>query len=117
MVATGASMDLLQNLHPFFLRDTLLKQFLLRVLTHKLPLDEYIVLAMSDKVLHLDFVMGNVYRHEIPYERFCLVTTTGRNRSDQLVCKRLFNHRIFFLLDGRLHKVLDKNSMGNLCLG
>jgi hypothetical protein len=117
MVATGASMDLLQNLHPFFLRDALLKQFLLRVLTHKLPLDEYIVLAMSDKALHLDFVMGNVYIYEIPYERFSLVTATSRNRNDQLVHEWLFSHRLFFLLDGRLHKVLDKNSMGNLCSG
>jgi hypothetical protein len=73
MVATGASMDLLQNLHPFFLRDALLKQFILCVLTHKLPLDEYIVLATPDKALHLNFVMGNVCRREIPYERLSLV--------------------------------------------
>jgi hypothetical protein len=100
MVATGASMDLLQNLHPFFLRDALLKQFLLHVLTHKLPLDKYIVLAMPDKVLHLNFVMGNICGCEIPYERLSLVATAGQNRSDQLVCKRLFYHGLFFLLGG-----------------
>jgi hypothetical protein len=114
MVATGASMDLLQNLHPFSLRDALLKQFLLRVLTHKLPLDEYIVLATPDKVLHLNFVMGNVCRHEIPYERLSPITTAGQNRGNQLVCEQLFSHRLFFLLDGRLHKVLDENSIQNL---
>jgi hypothetical protein len=78
MVATGASMDFLQNLYPFFLRDALLKQFLLHVLTHKLPLDKYIVLATLDKVLHLNFVMGNVYRREIPCECLSPVTTTSR---------------------------------------
>jgi hypothetical protein len=84
MVATGASMDLFQNLHPFFLRDTLLKQFLLHILTHNLPLDEYIVLATPDKALHLDLVMGNICRREIPYEWFSPVATAGRNRGDQL---------------------------------
>jgi hypothetical protein len=78
-------MDLLQNLHPFILRDALLKQFLLRVLTHKLPLDEYIVLAMPDKALHLHFFMGNIYKREIPYERFSPVAAAGRNRDNQLV--------------------------------
>jgi hypothetical protein len=115
MVTIGASMDLLQNLHPFFLRDALLKQFLLRVLTNKLPLDEYIVLSTPDKALHLDFVMGNICSHKIPYERFSLVTAASRNHGDQLVCGQLFSHRLFFLLEGQLHKVLDKNSMGNLC--
>jgi hypothetical protein len=110
-------MDLLQNLHPFILRDALLKQFLLRVLTHKLPLDEYIVLATMDKALYLDFVMWNICRCEIPYERFSLVAVAGRSRSDQLICGRLFSHRLLFLLDGWLDKVLDKNSMGNLCSG
>jgi hypothetical protein len=80
----------------------------------KLPLDEYIVLATPDKVLHLNFVMGNVCRHEIPYERLSPITTAGRNRGDQLVCEQLFSHRLFFLLDGRLHKVLDENSIQNL---
>jgi hypothetical protein len=77
MVATGACMDLLQNFHPFILRDALLKQFLLRVLTHKLPLNEYIVLATLDKAFHLNFVMGNIYRREIPYEWFSLVAAAG----------------------------------------
>jgi hypothetical protein len=117
MVATSASMDLLQNLHPFFLRDALLKQFLLRVLTHKLSLNEYIVLATPDKVLHLDFVVGNIYKREILYERFSPIVAAGRNCSDQLVCECLLSHRLFFLLDGWLHKVLDKNSMGNLYSG
>jgi hypothetical protein len=79
MVVTGASIDLLQNLHPFFLRDTLLKQFLLRVLTHKLPLDEYVVLATPDKALHLNFIMGNICRREIPYEWLSLIAVAGQN--------------------------------------
>jgi hypothetical protein len=117
MVATGASMDLFQNLHPFFLRDALLKQFLLHVLTHKLPPDKYIVLATPYKVLHLNFVVENICSHEIPYEWLSPIVVASQNHGDQLVCKRLFSHRLFFLLDGRLHKVLDENSMGNLCSG
>jgi hypothetical protein len=117
MVATGASIYLLQNLHPFFLRDALLKQFLLRVLTHKLPLDEYIVLATPDKAFYLNFVMGNIYRREIPYEWLSPVTSAGQNCGNQLVCEWLFSHMLFFLLDGWLHEVLDENSMENLCSG
>jgi hypothetical protein len=71
---------------------------------------------MPNKALHLNFVVGNIYRREIPYERLSPVTTASRNRDDQLVCERLFSHRLFFL-DGWLHKVLDENSMENLCLG
>jgi hypothetical protein len=117
MVTIGANMDLLQNLHPFFLRDALMKQFLLHVLTHKLPLDKYIVLATPDKVLHLNFVMGNICSSEILYEWLSPVATAGRNCGDQLVYEQLFSHRLFFLFDGWLHKVLDENSMGNLCSG
>jgi hypothetical protein len=99
MVATSASMDLLQNLHPF-LRDALLKQFLLHVLMHKHPLDEYIVLAMLDKVLHLNFVMGNICIHEIPYEWLSPVATASRNHGDQLFREWLFSYGLFFLFDG-----------------
>jgi hypothetical protein len=35
------------------------------------------------------------------------------NHSDQLVCRWLFSHELLFFLDGRLNKVMNKNSMGD----
>jgi hypothetical protein len=117
MIATSASMDLLQNLHALFLGHTFLQQFFLRVLAHKLPLDQHIMLAMPYETFHLGLVMGNLCRSEIPDEWLSLVGAGGQNCSDQLVYRWLFSYRLFFFLDGWLDKVLNENSMGDLCPG
>jgi hypothetical protein len=44
------------------------QQFFLRVLAHKLPLDQHIMLATPYEAFHLSLVMGNLCRGEIPDE-------------------------------------------------
>jgi hypothetical protein len=68
MVATSASMDIFQNLHSLFLGHIFLQQFFLRILTHKLPLNQHIMLATPFEAFHLGFVLGNLCRGEIPDE-------------------------------------------------
>jgi hypothetical protein len=87
MVATSASMDLFQNLDSMFLGHAFLQQFLFRILAHKVPLDQHIVLATPYEAFHLGFVMRNLYRGKIPDERFSLVCSSGQNHSDHLVCR------------------------------
>jgi hypothetical protein len=112
MVATSASMDLLQNLHALFLEHVFLQQFFLRVLAHKLPLDQHIMLSTPHEMFHLSLIMGNLCRGEIPNEWLSLVGAGGWNCSDQLVCRWLFSYRLLFFLDGWLDKVLNENSVG-----
>jgi hypothetical protein len=89
-----------------------LQQFFLRVLAHKLPLDQHIMLATSYETFHLGLVMGNLCRGEVPDEWRSPVGAGGRNCSDQLVSKWLFSYRLLFFLDRWLDKVLNENSMG-----
>jgi hypothetical protein len=86
MVATSASMDLLQNLHALFLGHAFLQQFVLHVLAHKLPLNQHIMLATSYETFHLGLVMGNLGRGEVPDKWLSLVDSGGWNCSDQLDC-------------------------------
>jgi hypothetical protein len=105
MVATSASMDLFQNLPSVFLGHAFLQQFFLRILAHKLPLDQHIMFPMPYEAFHLGLVLGNLCRGEIPNEWFSPVCADGWNHSDQLVCRWLFSHGLLFFLDGRLNKV------------
>jgi hypothetical protein len=109
-------MDLFQNLHSMFLGHAFLQQFFLHILAHKLPLDQHIMLATLYEAFHLGLVLGNLYRGEIPDEWFSPVYVGGQNCSDQLVYRWLFGHGLLFFLDGRLNKVMNKNS-GDHCLG
>jgi hypothetical protein len=70
------------------------------------------MLATSYEAFHLGLVLGNLYRGEIPDEWLSPISAGGRNHSDQLVYRRLFSHRLLFFLDGRLNKVMNKNSKG-----
>jgi hypothetical protein len=82
MVATSASMDLFQNFQSVFLGHTFLQQLLLRILAHKFPLDQHIMLATPYEAFHLGLVLGNLYGGEIPNEWFSLVYVGGQNHSD-----------------------------------
>jgi hypothetical protein len=93
------------------------KKFFLRVLAHKLPLDQHIILAMPYEVFHLSLVLGNYCRGEISDEWLSPAGAGGQNHNDQLVCRRLFSYRLLFFLDGRLDKVLNENSLGYLYPG
>jgi hypothetical protein len=95
-----------------FLGHAFLQQFLLRVLTHKFPLDQHIVLATPYETFHLGLVLGNLCRGEIPDEWLSPLGVNSQNHSDQLVCRWLFSHRLLFFLDGWLNKVMNENSMG-----
>jgi hypothetical protein len=110
-------MDLFQNLRSLFLGHAFLQQFFLRVLAHKLPFDQYIMLATPYEAFHLGLVLGNLYRGEILDERLSPVGAGAWNHSDQLVCRQLFSYRLLFYLDGWLDKVMNENSMGDLCPG
>jgi hypothetical protein len=66
-------------------------------------------------VFHLDLILGNLCRGEIPDEWLSLVGVGGQNRNNQLVYRLLFSYRLLFFLDGWLDKVLNENSMGDLC--
>jgi hypothetical protein len=73
------------------------------------------MLATPYEAFHLGLVLGNLYRGEIPDEWLSPVGVSGRNHSDQLVYRRLLGYMFLFFLDGRLDKVLNENSMGDLC--
>jgi hypothetical protein len=75
------------------------------------------MLATSYAAFHLSLLLGNLCRGEIPNELLSPVDAGGQNCGDQLVCRRLFNHKLLFFLDGWLNKVMNKNSMGDHCLG
>jgi hypothetical protein len=83
---------------------------------HRLPLDQYIMLATPFEAFHLSLVLENLYRGEIPDEWPSPVGASGQNHSDQLVCRWLFSYRLLFFLDGWREKVLNENSMGDLYL-
>jgi hypothetical protein len=117
MVATSAGIDLFQNLQSVFLGHAFFQYFFFHIFAHKVPPDQHIMLAMPYETFHLAFILRNLYRGEIPDERFSPVYAGGQNRSDQLVCRWLFSHGLLFLLDGWLDKVMNKNSMGNRCPG
>jgi hypothetical protein len=89
-----------------------LQQFFLHVFAHKLPFDQYIMLATLYEAFHLGLVLGNPCRGEIPNELLSLVDAGGQNHGDQLVHRWLFGHMLLFFLDGRLNKVMNENSMG-----
>jgi hypothetical protein len=75
------------------------------------------MLATSYEAFYLSLVLGNLCKGEIFDEWLSPIGAGGWNHSDQLVYRRLFSHRLLFLLDGRLNKVMNENSMGDLCPG
>jgi hypothetical protein len=79
MVATSVGMDLFQNLHSVFLGHAFLQQFLLRILAHKFPLDQHIMLATPYEAFHLGLVLGDLCGGEISYEWLSLVSAGGQN--------------------------------------
>jgi hypothetical protein len=56
--------------------------------------------ATPYEAFHLGLVLGNLYKGEIPDEWLSPVGASGRNHSDQLVCRWLFSYGLLFFLDG-----------------
>ena len=56
MVATVASLNLLEQLDPFLLSNALLQYFFLHILPHKLAIEEDIMLASPDEAFQDHFI-------------------------------------------------------------
>jgi hypothetical protein len=75
------------------------------------------MLATPYEAFHLGLALGNLCRGEIPNEWLSPVGAGGQNRSNQLVCRWLFIHRLLFFHNGQVDKVMNENSMGDHCPG
>jgi hypothetical protein len=93
-----------------------LKQFLLRFLTHKLPLDEYIVLAMPDKAFHLNLSWGtsaNVrYHMNDSLQSLPLVGTTAISWSTRAFKPQAFLPPRWTALQGLRRKLHGESLLG-----
>ena len=105
MSTTSANVDLLEYLLIFFFGDALLEQFFFTIFTHQLPIDEDIMFAATNEVLHLCPISRDVCSGSVLDETFSPVTGRPRNRCNYLLDRWCFLNSFLRLLDGRSHKV------------
>ena len=114
MVAIVASMNLLEQLDPFLLNNALLQYFFLRILPHKLAIEEDIMLASPDEAFQDHFIficmdLRNGGVCEILDERDALVVCWSLKYCHNLRLGRWFIYTSPWS-DRRDRKIMHKNS-------